>query len=65
MKMTWTDAGDPDAADSIPFLDGLLILEQKHIQNWVADPDAAYNVMFGGTFDVVRRYILTTWEHEA
>ena len=64
MKMTWADAGYPEASSSIQFLDGLLILEHKHIRNWAANPDAAYDVMLGGIFDGVRKYILTTWEHE-
>jgi hypothetical protein len=64
MKMTWAEAGYPETAGSIPFLDGLLILEHKHIENWVAHPDAAYDVILGGNLDGVRRYILTTWEHE-
>ena len=64
MKMTWADAGYPEASSSIQFLDGLLILEHKHIQNWAANPDAGYDVMLGGIFDGVRNYILTTWEHK-
>ena len=64
MKITWADAGYPEAASNIQFLDGLLVLERKHVENWGANPDAAYDVKLGGIFDGVRKYILTTWEHE-
>ncbi len=50
MKVTWADVAFVGEPGAIPWLDGELIIEQKHIANWAANPTVAYEVALGGHF---------------
>ena len=47
---------------AIPWLDGQLMIERKHIANWVENPTAVYETSLGGSFGGVKTYILGSWE---
>ena len=62
-SVTWADVGYPDKPGPIPWLDGEIIIERKHLDNWKLNPTAVYEVKFGGSFGGIRKYTLGGWEH--
>ena len=64
MRVTWADLDFPEDPGAMPWLDGELIIEQKHIANWAVNPTAAYEVSVGGIFSGVKKYILGNWERQ-
>jgi hypothetical protein len=43
-SVSWADAGYPEKPGPIPWLDGELIIEKKHLENWKLNPTAIYEV---------------------
>jgi hypothetical protein len=60
-SISWADLGYPDKPDRFSWLDGELIIEPKHIENWKQNPAAVYKVSFGGSFNGIRKYTLGGW----
>ena len=63
MKVTWAILDFSEEPGAYPFLDGELIIEPKHIENWQANPTAVYEVDIGGSFGGIKKYTLGSWEH--
>ena len=63
MKVSWEDLNFHDEPGAIPWLDGRLLIEKKHIDNWKKNPSAIYDVSFGGVFGSLKTYVLGSWEY--
>ena len=60
MRLSWSDV-EVTTPGRVPYLDGELVTERKHIAVWHKHPDAIYQVNLGGHFQGRKLYTLGGW----
>ncbi len=61
MALRWRDVGYLAAAGRVPWADGDVEIEPRHIAIWQKHPEAVFTVVVGSVFNSRKVYILGGW----
>jgi hypothetical protein len=61
MRLRWGDVDMTTTPGRVPYLDGELVIERKHIAVWSEHPEAIYQITLGGHFHGRKLYTLGGW----
>jgi hypothetical protein len=66
MRLRWSDVACTTKPVTIPWRDGKLSVQLKHIEIWKQHPNAVFRVTLGGAFTTSSKmYVLGGWEADA